>query len=131
MNLFKKITSIVLSALIVASGSTVAYAKNTRAENIQFNTLSQEEMQKDALEEKGNSKITLFENSVTEFDIVIPDECSAQLKTAVNALQEALEKITCVKIDTVKESSADFSKKNILIDKVQGAELPDEDIGDG
>ena len=115
MNLFKKITSIVLSALIVASGSTVAYAQGVGAEKIQFNTLSQEEMHMNTLEEKGNGKITLFENSVTEFDIVIPDECCAQLTTAVNALQEALEKITGGKIDIIKESSADFSKKNILI----------------
>ena len=131
MNIFKKTISVILSLLIIASGSTVAYAQGVGAEKIQFNTLSQEEMQMNTLEEKGNGKITLFENSVTEFDIVIPDECSAQLTTAVNTLQEILEKITDGKISIINESSADFSKKNILIDKVQGAELPDEDIGDG
>lgn len=134
MKLLKKGLSVILSALILLSGSTAVYAqgKDGNSEKIGFASVPQEELQMNSLEEKGKNKIALFENSKTEFDIVIPDKVCPELETAVKTLQEAIEKITGGKIDIVKESSADLSKKNILIDRVKGANMPEEeDISDG
>lgn len=64
MKLLKKGLSVILSALILLSGSTAVYAqgKDGNAEKIGFASVPQEELQMNSLEEKGKNKIALFEN---------------------------------------------------------------------
>lgn len=135
MKNIKRLLSFFLSLIVLTGVADSVFAQDSNtgfAEQIAFTSVSREELQMNRLEEKSEEKITLFEDGITEFDIVIPDSCSEPLKESIGILKETLKKMTGADVSVLEEAVADASKKHIIIDTALNIERPNVDnISDG
>lgn len=132
MKILKKALAIILTLVIMSTSFVSAYAEVSKAtEAVSFSNISQEELLNKQLSEKGDNKITFFEDGVTDFVIVMPDKCTEPLNEAVVTLQSVLEEMTGTKLPIVNENQADDTKKHLCIDTVMNTQRPTDNIDDG
>ena len=132
MKILKKALAIILTLVIMSTSFVSAYAEESKAtEAVSFSNISQEELLNKQLSEKGDNKITFFEDGVTDFVIVMPDKCTEPLNEAVVTLQSVLEEMTGTKLPIVNENQADDTKKHLCIDTVMNTQRPTDNIDDG
>ena len=132
MKILKKALAIILTLVIMSTSFVSAYAEESKAtEAVSFSNISQEELLNKQLSEKGDNKITFFEDGVTDFVIVTPDKCTEPLNEAVVTLQSVLEEMTGTKLPIVNENQADDTKKHLCIDTVMNTQRPTDNIDDG
>ena len=132
MKHLKKAIASVTALAISASNIVCAYAAGKKAvEPIEFENIPLEALQMKGFSEKGEGKLTVFDNGESDFSVVIPENCSKTLREAAETLQNVFERMTCTALPVITESQADSSARNICIDSALGTERPNGDISDG
>ena len=132
MKHLKKAIASVTALAISASNIVCAYAAGKKAvEPIEFENIPLEALQMKGFSEKGEGKLTVFDNGESDFSVVIPENSSKTLREAAETLQNVFERMTGTALPVITESQADSSARNICIDSALGTERPNGDISDG
>lgn len=132
MKHLKKAIASVTALAISASNIVCAYAAGKKAvEPIEFENIPLEALQMKGFSEKGEGKLTVFDNGESDFSVVIPENCSKTLREAAETLQNVFERMTGTALPVITESQADSSARNICIDSALGTKRPNGDISDG
>ncbi|MGN0546899.1 MAG: DUF4838 domain-containing protein [Acutalibacteraceae bacterium] len=132
MKHLKKAIASVTALAISASNIVCAYAAGKKpVEPIEFENIPLEALQMKSLSEKGEGKLTVFDNGETDFSVVLPENCSDSLREAAETLQNVFERMTGTALPVITEGQADSSARNICIDTALGTERPSGDISDG
>lgn len=132
MKHLKKAIASVTALAISASNIVCAYAAGKKAvEPIEFENIPLEALQMKGFSEKGEGKLTVFDNGESDFSVVIPENSSKTLREAAETLQNVFERMTGTVLPVITESQADSSARNICIDSALETERPNGDISDG
>lgn len=130
----KRAIAILLSATIMLSTSvcTIAYAgEDNSVEQIHLDTTDKADIEMNELSLPGESKLCIVADSQSDYDIVVNESNISSLNDAIVVLQDAIEIISGARLNIVTIGEADYSKPNIYIGVVDGAELSEDRLADG